>query len=96
MIPMEDPVISELVALLQAHDVRDVVLCPGSRNAPLVHALSHQLAGATCHSMSAAQASMRLAWLSLRIERSWCAVPLALPWQTCTLQSLRLTIKGCR
>ena len=51
MTPMEDPVISELVALLQAHDVRDVVLCPGSRNAPLVHALSHQLAGATCHSI---------------------------------------------
>ncbi|WP_296929472.1 2-succinyl-5-enolpyruvyl-6-hydroxy-3-cyclohexene-1-carboxylic-acid synthase [Porphyromonas sp.] len=48
---MEDPVISELVALLQAHDVRDVVFCPGSRNAPLVHALSHQLAGATCHSI---------------------------------------------
>ena len=51
MIPMEDPVISELVALLHKHDVRDVVLCPGSRNAPLVHALSHQLAGATCHSI---------------------------------------------
>ena len=51
MIPMEDPVISELVALLQAHNVRDVVLCPGSRNAPLVHALSHQLTGATCHSI---------------------------------------------
>ncbi len=51
MIPMEDPVISELVALLQAHGVRDLVLCPGSRNAPLVHALSHQLAGATCHSI---------------------------------------------
>lgn len=51
MIPMEDPVISELVALLQAHGVCDVVLCPGSRNAPLVHALSHQLAGATCHSI---------------------------------------------
>ena len=48
---MEDPVISELVALLQAHGVCDVVLCPGSRNAPLVHALSHQLAGATCHSI---------------------------------------------
>ena len=51
MIPMEDPVISELVALLQAYGVRDLVLCPGSRNAPLVHALSHQLAGATCHSI---------------------------------------------
>ena len=51
MIPMENPVISELVALLQAHGVRDVVLCPGSRNAPLVHALSHQLARATCHSI---------------------------------------------
>ena len=51
MIPMEDPVISELVALLQAHGVRDVVLCPGSRNAPLVYALSHHLAGVTCHSI---------------------------------------------
>ena len=51
MIPMEDPVISELVALLQAHGMRDLVLCPGSRNAPLVHALSHHLAGATCHSI---------------------------------------------
>ena len=51
MIPMEDPVISELIALLQAQGVRDVVLCPGSRNAPLVYALSHQLAGATCHSI---------------------------------------------
>ena len=51
MIPMDDPVISELIALLQAHGVRDIVLCPGSRNAPLVHALSHQLAGATCHSI---------------------------------------------
>ena len=51
MIPMDDPVISELIALLQAHGVRDVVLCPGSRNAPLVHALSHYLSGATCHSI---------------------------------------------
>lgn len=51
MIPMEDPVISELVSLLQAHGVRDVVLCPGSRNAPLVYALSHHLAGVTCHSI---------------------------------------------
>ncbi len=51
MIPMDNPVISELIALLQAHGVRDVVLCPGSRNAPLVHALSHDLSGATCHSI---------------------------------------------
>lgn len=51
MIPMENLVISELIALLQAHGVRDVVLCPGSRNAPLVHALSHHLTGATCHSI---------------------------------------------
>ena len=98
MIPMEDPVISELVALLQAHGVCDVVLCPGSRNAPLVHALSHQLAGApaTRSSMSAAQASTHSAWLSPRIERSWSAVPLALPWQTFTQLSRRLTIRGCR
>ena len=51
MIPMDNPVISELIALLQAHGVRDVVLCPGSRNAPLVHALSHYLSGAICHSI---------------------------------------------
>lgn len=51
MIPMDNPVISELIALLQAHGVRDVVLCPGSRNAPLVHVLSHYLSGATCHSI---------------------------------------------
>ena len=95
MIPMEDPVISELVALLQAHGVRDVVLCPGSRNAPLVHALSHQLTGATCHSIIDERSAGFYA-LSLRIERSWCAVPLARRWQTFTQLSRRLTIKGCR
>ena len=29
--------ILQLVALLEAHGITKVVLCPGSRNAPLVH-----------------------------------------------------------
>ena len=32
--------ILQLVALLEAHQVTKVVLCPGSRNAPLIHTLS--------------------------------------------------------
>ncbi len=30
----------QLVALLKAHGVTDIVLCPGSRNAPLIHSLA--------------------------------------------------------
>lgn len=30
----------QLVALLKAHGITDVVLCPGSRNAPLIHSLA--------------------------------------------------------
>ncbi len=44
-------VINDLVSLLGGLGVRDVVLCPGSRNAPLVHALSHGLEKAVCHSV---------------------------------------------
>ena len=29
--------ILQLVALLKAHEVRNIVLCPGSRNTPLTH-----------------------------------------------------------
>lgn len=32
--------ILQLVALLEAHGITKVVLCPGSRNAPIVHTLS--------------------------------------------------------
>ena len=32
--------ILQLVALLEAHGVKKIVLCPGSRNIPLVHTLS--------------------------------------------------------
>ena len=31
----------QLVALLKAHGVRKVVLCPGSRNAAIVHTLAN-------------------------------------------------------
>ena len=41
----------QLVALLEAHGITRVVLCPGSRNAPLVHTLSTH-PGFTCYSMT--------------------------------------------
>ena len=33
--------ILQLAALLKAHGVKKIVLCPGSRNAPIVHTLSN-------------------------------------------------------
>ena len=33
--------ILQLVALLKAHGVRKIVLCPGSRNAAIVHTLAN-------------------------------------------------------
>ena len=43
--------IQELAALLLAHDVKDIVLCPGSRNAAITHTLSqtHQF---RCHALT--------------------------------------------
>ena len=35
----DKPVIGRLTALLQAYEVQEVVACPGSRNAPIVHNL---------------------------------------------------------
>lgn len=52
MNPIEHPAIGELIALLASYNIRDVVLCPGSRNAPLIHALSHHLPEASCHSIT--------------------------------------------
>ncbi|MBR1787797.1 MAG: 2-succinyl-5-enolpyruvyl-6-hydroxy-3-cyclohexene-1-carboxylic-acid synthase [Bacteroidaceae bacterium] len=43
--------IQELAALLLAHGVKDVVLCPGSRNAALTHTLS-QTAQFRCHALT--------------------------------------------
>lgn len=43
--------ILQLVALLRAHDVRKIVLCPGSRNAPIVHTLA-QIEDFTCYSVT--------------------------------------------
>ena len=51
MRPLEHPVIRELVTLLDRYAIRHLVLCPGSRNAPLLHALSHGIEGATCYSI---------------------------------------------
>lgn len=43
--------ILQLVALLKAHGIRNVVLCPGSRNTPLIHTFAnHQFF--TCHSVT--------------------------------------------
>lgn len=43
--------ILHLTALLHAHGVRHLVLCPGSRNAPLTHSLSHSALFA-CHGVT--------------------------------------------
>ena len=43
--------ILQLVALLEAHGITKVVLCPGSRNAPIVHTLSNH-PGFTCYAMT--------------------------------------------
>ena len=43
--------ILQLVALLQAHGIRRVVLCPGSRNIPLVQTLTN-LPQFTCYPMT--------------------------------------------
>lgn len=40
--------ILQLVALLEAHGVKKIVLCPGSRNSPLVQSLANH-AAFTCH-----------------------------------------------
>lgn len=43
--------ILQLVALLKAHGVTKIVLCPGSRNAPIIHTLvTHP--DFTCYSMT--------------------------------------------
>jgi 2-succinyl-5-enolpyruvyl-6-hydroxy-3-cyclohexene-1-carboxylate synthase len=42
----------ELVALLKAHGVKQVVLCPGSRNIPIVHTLSLLADDFVCHGMT--------------------------------------------
>lgn len=46
----EKPVVQELVALMLAHGVTRAVLCPGSRNAPIVATLAEQ-PGVECRSV---------------------------------------------
>ena len=41
----------QLIALLQAHGITKVVLCPGSRNIPIVHTLSNH-PDFTCYAMT--------------------------------------------
>ena len=38
----EKPVVQELVALMLAHGITKAVLCPGSRNSPIVTTLANQ------------------------------------------------------
>ena len=47
----EKPVVQELVALMLAHGVTRAVLCPGSRNSPIVATLAGQ-AGVECRSVT--------------------------------------------
>ncbi len=43
--------ILQLVALLKAHEVRNIVLCPGSRNSPLTHTFANH-PFFTCHAIT--------------------------------------------
>lgn len=43
--------ILQLVALLRAHEIRNVVLCPGSRNIPIIHTLANH-PYFTCYSVT--------------------------------------------
>lgn len=43
--------ILEMVALMREHGIVDVVLCPGSRNVPIVHTIS-QTEGFCCHALT--------------------------------------------
>ena len=43
--------ILQLVALLKAHEVRNIVLCPGSRNTPLTHTIANH-PFFTCHAVT--------------------------------------------
>ncbi len=43
--------IQQLAALLPAHGITDVVVCPGSRNAPIVHTLT-QMSNLRCHRLT--------------------------------------------
>ncbi len=43
--------ILQLVSLMTAHGIQDVVLCPGSRNAPICHTIS-QLPQFRCHALT--------------------------------------------
>ncbi len=43
--------ILQLAALLKAHGIRHIVLCPGSRNAPVVHTIAH-VDGFSCHAVT--------------------------------------------
>ena len=43
--------ILQLVALLEAHGITKVVLCPGSRNTPIVHTLSNH-PNFTCYAVT--------------------------------------------
>jgi len=43
--------ILQLVALLKEHDIKNIVLCPGSRNSPIVHTIANN-SFFTCHSVT--------------------------------------------
>jgi len=47
----DNKTILQLAALLQAHGINDVVLCPGSRNASIVHTLS-KMPSMHCHAIT--------------------------------------------
>ena len=77
----EMPVVDELCSLLVAHGVKDAVLCPGSRNIPIVGTLS-KIPG------------MRTGSSSARDVPPWCAAPQAPHSSTSTPPSPRPFTRG--
>lgn len=57
----------ELVALLKAHDITQVVLSPGSRNSPLIHSFAND-ADFTCYSIVDERSAGFLHWELYRLQ----------------------------
>ncbi len=75
--------ILQLVALLEAHGITKVVLCPGSRNAPLVHTLSTH-PGFTCYAMTDERGAGYFA-MGLALHGGHPAAIFVLPVRRCSI-----------
>ena len=64
--------ILQLVALLEAHGITKVVLCPGSRNTPIVHTLSNH-PNFTCYCLLYTSPSLSLVGSEMCIRDRLCS-----------------------